>query len=246
VVRNDEALGILINLKTFAGKADESIKLLQSRTFSIWEGATPFSTGQAWIDAHLVRGLQFLRLKKYSDALADFEAALNPPENLRAEQRRGSSDNGIAYWTGCAYEGSGEKEKAQKSWNEAAAASTPNGGQNRMGRSPFLRGEQSYYQALAKKKLGNKEGTDAVFNELVTASTKALNQPENAGADVSQPFGDGQSRINATMAHYNAGLGYSGLGNKVKAKEEFDAALKLQPDYLNARVALDQLNALVP
>ena len=241
VVRNDEALGILINLKTFAGKADESIKLLQSRTFSIWEGATPFNSGQAWMDAHLVRGLQFLRLKKYNDALTDFVTALNPPENLRAEQRRGSSDAGIAYWTGCDYEGSGENEKAQKSWNEAAAAGAPDGGQDRMGRNPLLQGEQRYYQALAKKKLGNKEGTDAVFNELVTASTKALNQPENVGADVSQPSGSGHSRTNAAMAHYNAGLGYSGLGDKVKAREEFNAALKLQPDYLSAKVALDQL-----
>jgi hypothetical protein len=246
VVRNDEALGILINLKTFAGKADESIKLLLSRTFSIWEGATPFNTGQAWLDAHLVRGVQFLRLKKYNDALADFEAALNPPENLRAEQRRGSSNAGIAYWTGCAYEGSGEKEKAQKSWNEAAASSTPAGGPDRMGRNPSLRGEQRYYQALAKQKLGDKEGSKTLFNELVISSTTALNHSENAGSDTSQSSGDGQLRINASMAHYNAGLGYSGLGNKVKAREEFDAALKLQPDYLSARVALDQLSALVP
>jgi tetratricopeptide (TPR) repeat protein len=115
-----------------------------------------------------------------------------------------------------------------------------------MGRSPFLRGEQSYYQALAKQKLGDKEGSKTLFNELVTASTTVLNHPENAGSDASQPSGGGQLRINASMVHYNAGLGYSGLGNKVKAKEEFDAALKLQPDYLNARVALDQLSAMAP
>jgi len=43
------------------------------------------------------------------------------------------------------------------------------------------------------------------------------------------------------MAHYNAGLGYADLGNKSKAREEFNAALTMLPDYLNAKIALDQL-----
>lgn len=43
------------------------------------------------------------------------------------------------------------------------------------------------------------------------------------------------------MAHYIAGLGYSGLGNKVKAREEFNNALVSSPDFLNAKIALDQL-----
>ena len=39
----------------------------------------------------------------------------------------------------------------------------------------------------------------------------------------------------------DAGLGYSGLGNKSKAREEFNTALTLMPDYLNAKIALNQL-----
>lgn len=246
VIRNDEALGSLINLKTFAGKPDESIQLMQNRTFSIWEGATPFNTGQAWADAYLVRGLQHLKVKKYSEAIEDFKTALDPPENLRADQRRGSYNAGISYWTGCAYEASGEKEKAQKSWNDAI---TPNpsigvsggGGVRRFGNNSLIQGEQRYYQALAKQKLGNKIGNEAVFNELVTSAESALNQPANIGADASQSIGRQSSRNNAAMAHYNAGLGYTGLGNKSKAREEFSTALTLLPDYLNAKIALDQL-----
>ena len=51
VVKSDEALGNLINLKNFAGKAEESLKLLRSRVFGIWEGGQAFNTGQAWADA---------------------------------------------------------------------------------------------------------------------------------------------------------------------------------------------------
>jgi len=247
VLRNDEALGSLINLKIFAGKADEAILLLQGRTFSIWEGATPFNTGQAWADAHLVKGLQLLKVKKYNEAIEDFNAALDPPENLRADQRRGSYNAGIAFWAGCAYEASGEKEKAQKSWNDALVPNLPTGGPGggggvrRFGNNSLIQGEQRYYQALAKQKLGNKEGNEAIFNELVTSAASALKQPDNSGADASLAPGRQSSRNNAAMAHYNTGLGYAGLGNKSKAREEFNAALTMLPDYLNAKIALDQL-----
>lgn len=239
VIRNDEALGFLINLKTFAGKADESIKLLQGRTFSIWEGATPFNSGQAWADAHLVHGLQFLKMKKYHEALEDFISAVNPPENLRADQRRGFSNAGIEYWTGCAYEALGEKEKAQEAWNDAIAANTATigtgGGESarRSGGNSLMQGEQLYYQALAKQKLGKKDGVETVFNELITSA--------NGDKDASQVSGRQPVRSNAAMAHYNAGLGYIGLGNKSKAREELNTALTLSPDYLNAKITLDQL-----
>ena len=247
VIRNDVALGCLINLKTFAGKADESIKLLQGRIFSIWEGATPFNTGQAWMNANLVHGLQLFRMKKYREALADFEAALNPPENLRADQRRGSPDVELAYWTGCTYEALGDKGKAKESWNKTINANVPTGGPGggggvrRMGNNSLMQEKQFYYQALAKQKLGIKDGNEAIFNEMVASAEATLKQPANISSDASQASGKLLSRTNAAIAHYNTGLGYSGLGNKAKAREEFNAALNLSPDYLNAKIALDQL-----
>lgn len=249
VVKNDEALGSLINLKTFAGKVDESISLMQSRTFSIWEGNTPFNSGQAWTDANLVRGLQRLGAKKYREAITDFEAALNPPENLRAEQRFDSRKAEIAYWTGCAYEGLGEMEKAKKTWNESITPNTQNiggaagsgGAGRRMGNNTLLQGAQRYFQTLAKQKLGNNEGKEAVFNELVTSATTALNQPADAGTNSQQAPRQQSPRINAATAHYIAGLGYAGLGNKEKAREEFNAALAATPSYLNAKIALSLL-----
>ena len=247
IIGKDEALGSLITLKTFAGKADESIKLLQSRIFSIWEGATPFNTGQAWMNAHLVRGMQLFRMKKYHEALSDFEAAPDPPENLRAEQRRGSANVELAYWTGCAYEASGDKGKAKEYWNKAIDANVQTGGSGggggprRMGNNSLLQGKQIYYQALSKQKIGIKEGNESIFNELVTSAATALKQPVKNSSDA-LPVSEKQiSNTNSALAHYNAGLGYSGLGNRAKAREEFNAALTLLPDYLDARIALDQL-----
>jgi tetratricopeptide (TPR) repeat protein len=283
VVKNDEALGALITLKTFAGKAEESIKLLQSRTFSIWEGGTPFNSGQAWADANVIVGLQRLKAKKYKEAITFFEAANKPPENLRAEQRFDQRTGLVYYYTGIAYAGLGDKTNAQKAWNDVVTPPVTNlregvagggtaagggmgpggaggaagaagaggagaaGAVRRMGAggggNALTQGEQRYYQALAKQKLGNKEGNDAVFNELITSATAALNQPAASTPDAA-PQGGGrrqQGRSNVATAHYNAGLGYAGLGNKTKAREEFTAALAASPDFLNAKIAMDQL-----
>ena len=218
---------------------------MQSRTFSIWEGNTPFNSGQAWTDANLVRGLQRLGDKKYAEAIADFQSALTPPENLRAEQRFDSRKAEIAYWTGCAYEGLGDREKAKKAWNESFAATAPanatGGGGRRMGNSPLQQGAQRYFQTLSKQKLGNNEGNETVFNELISSATTALGQPAEVGANAQLASRPQAPRTNAATAHYVAGLGYVGLGNKAKAREEFNAALVATPNFLNAKIALDQL-----
>jgi hypothetical protein len=276
VVKNDEALGALINLKTFAGKAEESIKLLQSRIFSIWEGGTPFNSGQAWTDANVIVGLQRIKAKQYKEAITFFEAANKPPENLRAEQRFDQRTGLVYYYTGIAYAGLNDKANAEKAWNyvvtppvtnlregvagggtaagggmgpggTAAGAAGGAAGARRMGAggtgNTLAQGEQRYFLALARQKLGNKEGSDAVFNELITSATAALNEPAASTTDA-VPQGGGrrqQGRSVVATAHYNAGLGYAGLGNKTKAREEFTAALAASPDFLNAKTAMDQL-----
>ncbi len=266
VVRNDEALGNLITLKILAGKAEESISLMQSRTFSIWEGGTPFNSGQAWSDANLVLGLKQMKAGNYRAAVTSFENALKPPENLRAEQRFDQRNAILMYWTGCAYAGAGDKEKARKAWNEiitptqSARAGTAGGGvaagggmgtgaagagaagrTTSSGGNSLTQGEQRYYQALAKVKLGSKEGNEEVFNELISSATDALNRSAGNETEASQGSRRQPSRSSVAVAHYNAGLGYAGLGNRRKAIEEFNAALAVSPDYLNARIALGQL-----
>jgi tetratricopeptide (TPR) repeat protein len=117
----------------------------------------------------------------------------------------------------------------------------PGSGSGRPGGNTLSQGEQQYYQALAKQKLGNKEGAEALFNELITTSATALNQPENSGADPSRSGRRQAGATNTAVAHYNAGLGYLGQGNKTKAREEFNASLTSSPEYLAAKIALDQL-----
>ena len=249
VVNNDEALGNLITLKIFAGKAEESIRLLRNRIFSIWEGGTPFNSGQAWADAHLVLGLRQMKKARYREAVASFEAALSPPENLRAEQRFDQRHVLLSYWTGCAHDALGDKGNAENAWNEAVHPGTKalkegvtgggiaagggmgSGGTaaDRMGGNALEQGEQRYYQALARKKLGNAEDNDAVFIELIASATAALNQPAGADAAAPQLAGRQPVRPLTAVAHYIAGLGHAGLGDIKKLAGSLPRRWLLRP-----------------
>jgi tetratricopeptide (TPR) repeat protein len=233
VVQKDEGLAALIGLKTFAGKPDEAIALLEGRTFSLWEGGTRFNTGEAWADANLVRGLQRFNAKQFSDALADFESALKPPANLRAEQPGGSHQAELAYWIGCANEALGNQELAQQSWLAATVTNAP---ENRRG-NLLVAHAARYFQALAFQKLGQSEKAEPIFHELVDAGTAALN---SAGDDT--PSTSPQpANLRTANAHYLAGLGYAGLGENEKARAEFAAALTAAPDHIASKLALERL-----
>ena len=243
VVKKDESLAALIGLKTFVGKADEAIELLGSRTFSIWEGGTQFNTGEAWTDAHLVRGLQRFHAKQYREALDDFTAALNLSKNLRAEGGGASRQAEIGYWIGRAHDALGETNKARRSWKEVIAfkALAERGGGRRREIS-LARRAQRYYQALAQQRLGASEDVKGAFRELVNAGDAAL-QPTDNPDDTAPSSGERQpARGSTATAHYVPGLGYAGLDEKEKARKEFAAALASAPDHLGAKLALEQLN----
>jgi tetratricopeptide (TPR) repeat protein len=177
--------------------------------------------------------LQRFNAKQYSEALADFNAALKPPLNLRAEQPGAVYQAEIAYWTGCANEALSNQEQARQSWLTATTNSAPDAG--------FRRGNQlntraaRYFQALAFQKLGQNEKAGPIFQELVDAGTAA---PNSADDNAVPPSRQQPANSRVATTHYLAGLGYAGLGDKEKARAEFNAALAAQPDHLGAKIAL--------
>jgi tetratricopeptide (TPR) repeat protein len=238
VMKKDDALGTIINLKIFAGKTDESISLLKGRTFSIWEGGNAFNTGQAWADAHLIRGLNYLRKKQYQNALTDFQNALVPPENLRAEGSISRLDQ-IKYWMGCAFDALGKKENATQLWKEVAALDTLKNIPWRM-REIGNRQTQRYFAAMARQKIDPKADVKTTFCEL---SDNDKNMVVGDSGDKDYQFIGAKklpSHDDRAFPHYLSGLGYLGLGNKTKAKEQFNAALQISPDFLSAKIESDQ------
>jgi len=232
VTERDDALSREISLKICMGKYDEAIELMQGRKFNIWEGGARFNVNNCWTDAHLLRGHGHYAAGRYKEALADYQASIEFPENLRASRGRGGGRNAeVSYWTATAYDALGDKDQAEKFWTESSSAGRPRGGRN----------VQRYYQALSLRKLGKNEDVEEIFQELVKSGNEAL-QRSSSQIDFFAKFGEQQSqRSRLANAHYTAGLGYLGLNEKDKAREEFNQALEAGPDHLGAKTMLAQL-----
>jgi tetratricopeptide (TPR) repeat protein len=243
VEQRDDTLSRMIGLKVLMGKYDEAIRLMKGRSFEVWEGGS-LTVAESWTDAHVLRASRRVASGRHKEALADLKAAMQIPDNLPSERRVGGRDAEVAYWTGMAYDGLGDKDKARQAWTQGTSASSGEPGQGgprrRPGRGGFGPGAQSYWQALCLRKLGEEQKAADLFAELIKTGTDRLQQASDANSPA--PFGRQQSQRSRTAgAHYLAGLGYLGQGDKAKAKEELTLALQFSPDHLGAQTALGQL-----
>jgi len=244
IFQRDDATARAINLKIVLGEADEAIELLTGRVFDIWEGGTRFYPGDAWTNAHLVRGRQRLSAGASRDALADFEIALQYPDNLRAQETGSLAPRlaEISFWTGAAYAAMGEAVQAEDVWRRAAALEhiRPTGDRA----MSVTQGVQLYYQALALRQIGREEEAKTIFREIRRAGELLLaDAPEDIGYFSS--FGERQSRrVRLASAHYLTGLGHAGLGQQEMARSRFEAALDASPDHLGARMALADIDGV--
>ena len=187
-IDRDEAIAREVNLEIFAGQSDAAIQLLRTRFFRAWEGGGAFSLGDSWVNANLERGHQQMAAKQYAQALADYQAALQAPDNLaEATGNVSGRKSEIEYWIGTAYEAMGDAAKARSAWNEAEGMASAGAGgpgangpmrsrANIGGLAAGVRVEQAapFYQALALEKLGQPERAKAIFAQLIDAGSKSL------------------------------------------------------------------------
>jgi tetratricopeptide (TPR) repeat protein len=236
VVQRDDATAREIALKVNMGKYDEALELMRGRRFNVWEGGARFNVHDCWTDAHLLRGHARMKAGRLKEALADYQAALEFPENLQvARFRRGGRAPEGSYWVGVAYDALGESAKAREAWKEAAVELP------RVGEDDVLpttdRTVLLYYQAMALAKLGQTEQAAGLFGRLVKSGQSALAQGQKI--DFFAKFGEQQTqRARIAQAHYIAGLGHLGLNQKAQAREAFSKALETGPDHLGAKGAL--------
>ena len=242
VVQRDDSLAREVGLLVSLGKYDDAIQRLTGREFAVWEGGN-LNVADNWTDAHMLRGRKLLEAKKAKEALAEFQAALEIPSNLPSEGIDTSSREPEAdYWMGCAYAAMGDAAQAKKSWQKSADVKSgpqPERRRRRAGLSP--RDLQAYYQALSLRKLGQADKATVLLHQLMDWATQAL-QGGPAKPDLSAPLDTlRMQRFTLATAHYAAGLGYLGLNDQQKAKEEFTKVLEASPDYVGAKAALAEL-----
>ncbi|HUO29403.1 MAG TPA: tetratricopeptide repeat protein, partial [Bryobacteraceae bacterium] len=226
VAQRDDAENRAIAVKVALGDYDDAIRMMTGRPFAVAEGVN-LNVDEHWTVAHLLRGQKSLAAEHYEQALADFKAALAIPANLPLglAGAAGLHNAEAAYWTGLAYEGLGDRDKAKASWEKAAAAVPMRRHRRASASFDLARGAEQYYQGLAMRKLGKTEEATAVFKGLVAAGQQALN-------------GQKPPRTQLAMAHYVTGLGYLGLNDQAGAKTELNQAVETDPGLAEARVAL--------
>ena len=225
VKRNDSFLREIMVL-VLVGRYDEAIDFLANNHFHVREGGGEIH--DVYVDAYLLRGLSYLKSKKFKKALGDFHKASEYPENLsvgRPKNDRRAPQ--VAYYTGTAYEALGDAEKADEFYRRAADQ-----------RVSSRWSEGRFYQGLCFSKIGQEDKAEKIFDELIEAAKKKLSQ--EAAVDVFAKFGRQQTEeARKASAHYALGLGYLGKGLRDEAKAEFEKVVKLNVSlpWAGARLA---------
>ena len=227
VKRNDSFLREIM-VMVLVGRYDEAIDFLLNNHFHVREGGGEIH--DMYVDAHLLRGLSYLKNKQFDKALGDFQKASEYPENLsvgRPKNDRRAPQ--VAYYTGTAYEALGDTEKASEFYKKAADQKVTS-----------RWSEARFYQGLCFSKLGQKDRAEEIFDELVDNAKEELSQ--EAAVDVFAKFGRQQTEeARKASAHYALGLGYLGKGLHNEARAEFEKAVKLNVSHTWAKAQLAEL-----
>jgi tetratricopeptide (TPR) repeat protein len=226
VAQYDDPLAREIELLVQLGHYDKAIKLLEGHHFHVWEGGGVIHG--VYVDAHLLRGEESFKAKRYDDARKDFEAALEYPENLEVGRpARDARALEICYFIGAAHEALGHPERAKQFYEKSVP-------------ELYGRSEIGYYQGLALRKLGRAAEAAELFEGLVSFGKDRL--AASPGLDFFAKFGEKKSERNRLAeAHYLIGLGHLGKGEKGEAKAEFEQALKVNPNHTWAAGRLSEL-----
>lgn len=175
-----------------------------------------------------------------NNAIELLQRARHYPHNLGEGKLHGAQENQILYWFGIAHEQLGNLQDARRCWTEAAQGmKLPTPAVYYNDQNP----ETIFYQGLALQKLGRAAAAKERFNTLVRFGKKHLR--DHIVIDyfaVSLPefmvFDDDLDRRNQINCRYLMALGFYGLGKAVRALNELQKVLQLDPAHLPARLHL--------
>ena len=223
ITKRDDAFIRKILLYVQLGDYDKALNLINNRHFYVWEGGVTIHG--AYVNSHLLRGMNHFKAKQYNEALKDYQAALEYPKNLgMAKPYRGGRDCQVYYFIATAYEALGDTEKAREAYEKSVNA------KQRQAWS-YLR----YYQALSFQKLGRRDKANEILDGLIAFATA------EAAVDFFAKFGEKEPpKFRRANNNYLLGLAHLGRGMRTEAKAEFEKAIKLNPNHIWAAIQLSQ------
>ncbi|MGD2153169.1 MAG: DUF5107 domain-containing protein, partial [Gemmatimonadales bacterium] len=202
IAGHNDAFSREIVLLTQLGRYDEAIDYMASHHFRRWEGLGNIHT--TYVDAHLLRGREHVGAGRLAAAIADYEAALEYPENLEvARPYDGGRACQVNFLLGEAYAAAGDVDRARELYEEAATGPRPAG-----------RSALDYYQGMAHRKLGRDARARELFDGLVTYARRRIESLEGGSSlEFFAKFGTRRSPgEQMAAAYYLLGLGHLGNG----------------------------------
>ncbi len=222
-------------LHNLLGKPQEALDIVMSRAFHPWEGGEGMVTGQYVASLiQLARG--HIRQRQYDRAIACLTRAQTYPYNLGEGKLATVPENDVHYHLGLAYELSGDERSARKCYEAAS------GGEFEPASPRFYNDqppESIFYQGLARKKRGEHDLAESIFQRLIAYGEAHLHD------DVTMDyfavslanflvFDDDLSQRNHIHCLYLIGLGHLGLGDQQNAARYFAEVLARDPNHLGA------------
>lgn len=226
IAKRDDLLLSQITLLNQTGKYEEALSLIDKHIFHPWEG------GEGKVPAQYQYGrmklsIELMQKGEFKSAIKLLEDCLIYPLNLGEGKLEGAKENDIHYLLGCAYEGTGDIEKAELWWNKAAEGNL----------EPVValyyndaKPDKIYYQGLALAKLGRQDEANKCFFKLISYGKKHFyDKSKKDYFAVSLPdmqiwIDNLDSRLRMHCI-YMLGLGYLGTGD-LKRSETYIQALK--------------------
>ncbi|MEE9361697.1 MAG: DUF5107 domain-containing protein [Cellulophaga sp.] len=227
------------------GNYNEALELISSRKFHPWEG------GEGKVPAQYLLSLtelakESIRNNNYEKAIEFLEKTKKYPHNLGEGKLTGAQENDIHYWLGCAFEGLGEKEKANYYWTKASK------GLSEASAAIYYNDQQPdkiFYQGLAYLKLGNIEEANTRFKGLINYGEKHIS--DTISIDyfaVSLPemliWDANLNENNEIHCRYLKGLGFLGLQEIENAAIEFTSVLNLNSSHGGVQIHIKLLKLL--
>ncbi|HAH63059.1 MAG TPA: DUF5107 domain-containing protein [Treponema sp.] len=226
----------LLNL---LGRHEDAYNFIMNRKFHPWEG------GEGRVTTQYVKSLREMaksemKKKEYGKAAELLQKALVFPANLGEGKLEGEKDNDIHYLLGLCYKSLGRKAEAESELKQAAVGTENPAGMMYYNDQPA---EMIMYQGLARKELGDVTGATSRFYKLVDYGEKHLfDEVKIDYFAVSLPdlqlFDEDLNVRNKAHCRFLMGLGYLGLGETDKGRQELKETLKLDNTHMEATLLL--------
>jgi tetratricopeptide (TPR) repeat protein len=233
VEQRDDATIELCALHNQNGDPEAASALLAARRFQPWEGGEGQALGQH-VRTRLALGRAALAHSDAPRAIAEFRAALEPPENLGEARHLLANQSDVYFWLGEAHEAAGERGAARAAWRRAADF---RGDFQEM--SVRTHSEMTYYSARALERLGQRRAARRLLGDLDAYGRRLEGAPATIDYfATSLPtmllFEDDLPRRQRVRAWFLRAQAAAGLGRRAEARRLLARVLAEDPSHAAA------------